>query len=139
MRKGGIIIRLIDVAMIILFGFIIISRLKMFEIELPSEAKHPLTETRKHIVKVKIIRDNTDDPDRYLIIDNGIEPNDFKTLDELESILITQNKTDRKNAVQLVVLIEPERNSIIQHTVDVLDLCTKHNILKNINYESVEL
>ena len=92
MKRGGIIIRLIDVAMIILFGFIIISRLKLSEIELPSEAKPSSTETISHIVTVKISRDYTNQVDRFILIDDGNELGDFSALDELESMIINKNK-----------------------------------------------
>ncbi|MBN2008771.1 biopolymer transporter ExbD [candidate division KSB1 bacterium] len=138
MNKGGLLIRLIDVAMIILFGFIIISRLKMSEIELPSTAQQA-TVVERHIVKVKVIRDNATKIDRYEFIDNSNGSVSVKQPEELESILVGQYETDRNADVQLVVLIEPERESMIQHTVDVLDMCTKHGIPKNITYESPKL
>jgi len=136
MKKGGLIIRLIDVAMIILFGFIIISRLKMSEIELPSTMKSSVTEIEKYIVRIKIYKDTINRIDRYVLFENDTELRDFKTIDELERILVTKHNLYREKDIQLVVLIEPDRDSIIQYTVDVLDLCTKHSISKNINYES---
>jgi len=139
MNKGGTIIRLVDVAMIILFGFIIISRLKMEEIKLPSTAKPPKTKTEKYVLKVKIFRDQGKNVDRFILIDNGNELGYFDSITELEPVLVKKDNYYNAKNVQLIILIEPDDDSIIQHTVDMLDLCTKHNILKNINYASLEL
>lgn len=140
MNNGGTIIRLVDVAMIILFGFIIISRLKMTEIELPSTVKPPQTKAEKHIIKVKIFRDQKNNIDRFILFEQkGEEIGDYLSTDDLTPSLLEIYKNDRKKKIQLIVLIEPDRDSIIQHTVDLLDLCKKHKIPKNINYKSIEL
>lgn len=140
MKQGGTIIRLVDVAMIILFGFIVISRLKLIEIEMPSTVKAPQKKSEKHIIKIIIFRDVNNFKDRFILYEeNGTKIGDFEKIVDLEPVLIQKNLLDQKKNVQLVVLIEPDEDSIIQHTVDILDLCKKYNIAKNINYESLEL
>jgi hypothetical protein len=59
-----------------------------------------------------------------------------KTLDELESMLVNQNSRYISRKVKLVVTIQPHRSSIMQNLVDVLDICQRNNIEKNLNYES---
>jgi len=140
MKNTGIIIRLIDVAFIILFGFVIISRLRLSEIDLPSKTKPPKEHTQKHIVQIKIMKNTKNNSDIFILIDeDGKELGYFNNAYDMEEDLQKMKEKDKINKKELVVLIEPGPNSIIQHTVDVLDLCRRNNIKKNINYASLEL
>ncbi|RMF59671.1 MAG: hypothetical protein D6746_07955 [Bacteroidetes bacterium] len=60
-------------------------------------------------------------------------------LDQLESCMISMRDALRQRGRQPVVLINPARGSIVQHTVDVLDICDRNGILKNINREAIKL
>ena len=137
MNKGGLIIRLIDVAMIILFGFIAISDIKVrAQIKLPSD--EPQKEQQKQqkdpvLIFVKI------DLDRGFVVERDEEML-FATSDkvELESNLANLVNYNKTVGQETVVLISPDEDSPIQLTVDVLDICERNQIPKNINYESLQ-
>lgn len=136
MTKGGIIIRLIDVAMIILFGFIAISDIKVrAQIKLPAQdAEQDLQEQKKpELILVKI------DLLNGYVVENGEQVIAVTTdLDQLENRLLELSRQHKAAGSEMVVLVEPDEDSMIQHTVNVLDICERHNIAKNINYQSLQ-
>lgn len=135
MNKGGIIIRLIDVAMIILFGFIAISDIKVrAQIRLPSEdQEQPETQEEPEVMYVRI------EPERGFVIEqNEVALVVTREITELETALVNLYDFHKNNGSQMVVLVEPDENSIIQNTVDVLDICEREKIPMNINYESMQ-
>jgi len=128
MTKGGLIIRLIDVVLILLLGFISISDLTVkTQVKLPQGANESNTTIQKsQAVFIKI------DKDGLFEIDDGIN----KTPGISDINLIEQRLIDLKKSFHnLVVIIEPDPDSIIQIAVDLIDICEKNNILKSINYE----
>lgn len=137
MTKGGIIIRLIDVAMIILFGFIAISDIKVrAQIKLPADDQEqtlPEEEMDPALIFVKI------DLEYGFVIERKDETLLTTTdINGLEKGLVQLLNRYKTIGQEMVVLIEPHEDSMIQHTVDVLDICEKHSIPKNINYESMQ-
>jgi len=128
MTKGGLIIRLIDVVLILLLGFISISDLTVkTQVKLPQGVNESNTTIQKsQAVFIKI------DKDGLFEIDDGIN----KTPGISDINLIEQRLIDLKKSFHnLVVIIEPDPDSIIQIAVDLIDICEKNNILKSINYE----
>ncbi len=137
MNKGGIIIRLIDVAMIILFGFIAISDIKVrAQIRLPAEQdkqERREAETEPVLLFVKI-----DQQHGFVIMQNDVALLSTVDLPELESTLANMLNHHQLKGEKMVLLIEPHEDSLIQHTVDVLDICERNGIPFNINYESMQ-
>ena len=137
MTKGGLIIRLIDVAMIILFGFIAISDLKVrTQIRLPSEEEQQPPEPQRDpiLVSVRVGADglvNIYENENWLMATDAFR--------EVEDFLTTRFEQLRSQNDEMVVLIEPDGNSPIQQTVDVLDICERHQIPKSLNYDSSAL
>ncbi|MFQ5627952.1 MAG: ExbD/TolR family protein [bacterium] len=140
MGNGGTIIRLVDVALIILFGFIVISRLHTSEIMLPTEVEPTDEKQELYVLRVNIMHDSRNRTDSFQLFDQSgkTEIATFSRIQDLESPLLAEHKR-RNGTRQVVVLIEPDKQSMIQHTVDVLDLCKKHGIPRNINYKSLAL
>ena len=136
MGKGGTIIRLVDVALIILFGFIIISRLKMSEISLPEKAAGATSASDSHFLRARILRDVENARDRFTLIDESgnTELANSLQIADFESALL-QEYNRLAGEAKVILLIEPDEDSIIQHTVDLLDLCKKHGITKELNIE----
>ena len=135
MNKGGLLIRLIDVAMIILFGFIAISDIKVrAQIKLPSDKMEEQPENKQEptLLFVKINPDNQVELTDYAAVD------EILMVDQLEERLLGLRAGFESFGLDMVVLIEPHEDSIMQHTIDVLDICERHNIAKNINYESMQ-
>jgi len=136
-NKGGIIIRLIDVAMIILFGFIAISDIKVrAQIRLPAEQdkqERRESETEPVLLFVKINPQHG-----FVIMQNDVALLSTADLPELEATLANMLNHHQLNGEKMVLLIEPHEDSLIQHTVDVLDICERNGIPFNINYESMQ-
>jgi len=127
--NSRLMMRLIDVALIILLGFIAISRLKTEYVDLPSTGNSEPQKQTPHEAFLHI------QGNLFRFIDNGRNWN-CKTLNELENLLITQNNNYLRRRIKLIVTIEPHKSSIMQKLVDVLDICQRNNIEKNLNYES---
>jgi len=127
--NNRLMIRLIDVALLILLGFIAISRLKTEYVELPSTGESSPQRFIPHEASLHIYQN------LFKLEDQG-QSWSCKTLNELEGMLVNQNSRYISRKVKLVVTIQPHRSSIMQNLVDVLDICQRNNIEKNLNYES---
>jgi len=133
MSKGGLIIRLIDVALILLLGFIAISDIRVkAQIKLPSPGEEEALEQAPQLIFVVIT-------EQGFAINYNVKTIPIDNLKVLESQLLQIRGELLEKKIKMVVLIEPHEESIIQKTVDILDLCERHNIPKNINYQSLEL
>lgn len=131
MNSGRLMIRLIDVALIILLGFIAISRLKTEYVDLPSGGENPPPVESTKQAALEIHREF------FLLKDEG-RPQRIPTVEDLERALARRNAHYRNQRVKLVVNIEPQKSSIIQNLVDVLDICQRNQIEKNLNYDSIQ-
>ncbi|MDZ7376858.1 MAG: biopolymer transporter ExbD [candidate division KSB1 bacterium] len=122
--NSNLMIRLIDVALIILMGFIAISRIRTEYIDLPSAGE---SETKLHLPhEAKLVVDNS----RYNFEDNGRRWS-CNSLNELDKNLYYKGRN-----MKLVVTIQPRRSVIMQNLVNVLDICQRHQIEKNLDYEN---
>ncbi len=133
MTKGGLIIRLIDVAMIILFGFIAISDLKVrAQIKLPApQEEQPQPQRDPVLLSLRIAADGL-----VSIFEGENVLIKTATFREVEDFLKTRFEQIRSQGDEMIVLIEPHGDSPIQQTVDVLDICERHQIPKSLNYDS---
>lgn len=131
MTKGGIIIRLIDVAMIILFGFIVISDIKVkAQIKLPSREQSAEPEqTKQRLIFVHVGADDT-----FTVTENQVPLTATASLEALEATLTLLHREAQSTGADLVVVIDPHQDSIMQRTVDVLDICERNQIPKSIKY-----
>lgn len=127
--NNRLMMRLIDVALIILLGFIAISRLKTEYVDLPSTGKSDPHAQVPHEASLHVYSNS------FRFVDNGRNWN-CQTLNELENFLVNQNTNYLKRRVKLVVTIEPHKSAIMQKLVDVLDVCQRNKIEKNLNYEN---
>ncbi|MDZ7263854.1 MAG: biopolymer transporter ExbD [candidate division KSB1 bacterium] len=135
MFRTGIIFRLIDVALITLFGFIGITDIDIkSQIKLPSAQESGLRNNRQAFVYLIINNDH-----QFEVIDSQDQSNTFESIEKLSPYLVTLNEKHRQNSEELVLLIEPGLDSPIQWTVDVMDICEQHGIQKNLTYPQVDL
>lgn len=136
MNKGGLIIRLIDVAMIILFGFIAISDIKVrAQIRLPSQEENKIEQNEEEPVLLFV---KVDLEQGYVVEENEQTLLTTRELGRLEATLLARLRENRAAGRKMVVLVEPDEDSQIQETVNVLDICERNEIPKNINYESLQ-
>ena len=139
MNQRGILIRLIDVGLIILLGFVSISDITVrAQIKLPSPKTEENQEQEPELIVYYIIihRDN-----RVSLLDQKHQPTDYTkiTLETLNKELPLLRDRLAKKSKQLVVLIDPEMDATMQGLIDVLDICQRHRILKNIANATLEL
>lgn len=122
-------IRLIDVALIILLGFIAISRLKTEYVALPAGGNPIPPNHKPHEAYVHVFKNS------FNFQDAGYHWK-CQTLKELEKIIVNRQKRYHQQQVKLVINIQPHRASIMQKLVDVIDLCERNHIEKNLDYEN---
>ena len=139
MNQRGILIRLIDVGLIILLGFVSISDITVrAQIKLPSPRADQDAEEPEELV-VYYITIHADE--RVSILGPNRETTEWTaiTRTRLDTELPRLRDRLRAEKKQLVVLLEPELDTSMQALVDVLDICQRHRILKNIANKALEL
>jgi len=135
MLRGGTIIRLIDVVLIILLGFLGITDFEVkSQIKLPSSADSGQKEIKQQFIFLDIKSDN-----RFEIINGQNTIKQVEGIEALENLLVQLNNYYLQDYKQMILVIEPNLETMIQTTVNVMDICEKHQILKNLSYSEVEL
>ena len=139
MRSSGFLIRFIDIGLIVLFGFLWISDIDTYSrIDMPgSQPSQPQSETSE----ISYLRVQIEPGGIFTVISqetSGALCRDVG-LQALESCLVDARDNLQSEGRRTVVLVEPSESSIVQHTVDVLDVCDRHGISKNINARELEL
>ena len=134
MLKGGMIIRLIDVVLITLLGFLGITDFEIkSQIKLPSAVDSDQREIKQQFIFLDIKNDQ-----QFDVVD-GQNTKEIDGIDALEDFLVKLNHHYLQNYKQMIVVIEPGLETVVQTTVDVMDICEKHNIFKNLSYSQVDL
>lgn len=135
MFKGGTMLRLIDVVLNILFGFLGITDFEMkSQIKLPSTIGVSQQEIRQQVIFVKIKDDHL-----FEVMDDRSIVKEFQEMQALEDYIVQLSNAYFQNSLQMILVIEPNVETKIQTTVDVMDICEKHHIPKNLSYSHVEL
>lgn len=124
-KKGGIIVRLIDVVLILLFGFISISEIsRRSAIDLPKSDAVPVTNPQSdETLIIGIRRDGT-----YLV-DN--ESRVIHSLDEMVAYLDQYLGTVNEGNLPRVKLLA-DWNAPIKYTIAVAHLCDERELPKGI-------
>lgn len=127
MSKGGIIVRLIDVVLILLFGFISISEIsRKSKIELPKSAQTPPTNPdAESILIIGIKEDGT-----YLVNNESEVIANFM---DLKDYILDHNEKDLLNNRQTRVRIRSNWNTPIKYTITLAYLCDELNIATGID------
>ena len=131
MTNNRLMIRLIDVALIILLGFIAISRMKTEYIDLPAAGKAEAPKSKTHVAEIHVYKN------RYVLVD-GKRKRSYKSLRSLESALIRTKTRYSRRGSQLVMNVEPHRASLMQSLINVLDICQRNHIEKNLDYDKIQ-
>jgi biopolymer transport protein ExbD len=138
MRNSTFLIRFIDVGLIILFGFIVISEITIrSQIELPGS--DPVDSQEERDLTLFVI--NIDPDNRYRLTDFEEETlyGSFNGIENLENHLRNLNREIRNNGQSPVALIQLDDVVTMQRLIDVLDLCDMIGIPKNVNVDSFRL
>ena len=135
MLRGGTIIRLIDVVLIILLGFLGITDFEVkSQVKLPSSADSGTKEIEQQFIFLDVIDDN-----HFEVVDGQNNVKKVEGMDALEKELMQLNNHYLNNYEQMILIIEPNIETVIQTTVDIMDICEKYQIIKNLSYSEVEL
>ena len=139
MRRRGYLLRFIDLGLIILFGFLMISDITVIsQVTLPGKSEEnaePPADDAQLFLGIAIQPDGTfqiQDLADKTPLHVGINSSE-----ELEFVLNTLKEKQIAEGKILNLLIEPTPESHMQKLVDVLDVCERLSINKNINTESV--
>ena len=141
MQRRGIVIRFIDIGLLILFGFLMISDLKgtsqiSFD-EGDAAAFFSIEEKNNILLGVSVESDN-----RLSIKDltnsQSLHEN-ILSLEELEFSIETLKIRYNEQGKEVSVLIEPAPDAQIQYVVHILDICDRLGLNKNINTEIVRV
>lgn len=139
MNDAGFLIRFIDIGLIILFGFIWVSDITTFtHIDMSGDEQEQQTQKNERlaILEVQVNRGGL-----FVVTDQesgAIECENVRR-DELQSCLSRADRELAQRNKRAVVLINPSEASAVQHTVDVLDVCQRLGIPKNINKDPLQL
>jgi len=139
MNDAGFLIRFIDIGLIILFGFIWVSDITTFtHIDMSGDEQEQQTQKNERlaILEVQVKRGGL-----FAVTNQesgAIECENVRR-DELQSCLSRADQELAQRNKRAVVLINPSEASAVQHTVDVLDVCQRLGIPKNINKDPLQL
>jgi len=140
MGNSSFIIRFIDIGLIILFGFLIISDITVrSELDLSGSESNENTSDKPKEIQLLVLTINL----------NGlITVSDYKETIELgvyddRDVLAEQLSVLKKEAADsdgsVVALIEMEEGVTMQDLISILDLCDELGIPKNINVQALRL
>ena len=126
MTTGGMVIRLIDVVLILLFGFISISEVtEKSDILLAESAELPAAlPDKEFIVMIGVVGDGT------FLVDN--ETKKVESPRDLMSYLLSQQTKLDEAGIKLRVRIHPAWNTPIKQTMYVAAICDQLSIPKSI-------
>lgn len=143
MRNSSFIIRFIDIGLIILFGFLIISDITIrSELEMSgSESNKSGEDEGKDPRQIQLLVIKVD-------IDGLISVSDYKTSIQLgeysdtnllrDQLKLLRQETEKRNE-SVAALIEMQERVTMQQLIDILDLCDELGIPKNINVQALRL
>lgn len=138
MKNNTFLIRFIDIGLIILFGFIVISDITVrSQIELPGSDPSSSDEERE--MRLFVVNVDPDDEYRLSDFNTSEQYGAYSSQEELHQALVNLNEQIRQDGESPVALIEPDDSISMQRLIDVLDLFDKLGIPKNINVESLRL
>jgi len=139
MATRGFLIRFIDIGLIVLFGFLMISDIEsLSRVDLAGAQQQEIEEP-------------TDDPDerafiivevapdgRFGISDPATPEAGFVVAANSESLaeeLRSRRAVNEAASLETIVLIQPDLASAVQYTVDVMDVCDRLSIAKSLRMD----
>ena len=134
-KSNGMIIRLVDVVLIVLFGFLMISKIQQqVDIPLPqSKGDNPLVTADRAVFDVFVRADGRvqcgwiDSGYQVVLpVDNGDRERARARYDELKALIA------RTNTARVPVAIQAEYDAPTQLTVDLLDICKDLDLQKSL-------
>ena len=131
--RGGMIIRLVDVVLILLFGFLAISDIQVKrQLRLPGPAEN---ETVEQVAETVFLFVKIDPLDRYRLLLNDEELLAVAMDTEvLRGGLLDATRQIRQAGNQPVVIIDPDPQATVQRTISVFDICEEEKTRQKYQY-----
>ena len=139
MATRGFLIRFIDIGLIVLFGFLMISDIEMSSrvdlagvSQAEQEPAQDDEEDRAFLV-VEVTADGT-----FRVTDSNAEEAEVRlaaSRDDLAAVLRAGRASHRDSSLDTVVLIQPDPASLVQFTVDVMDVCDQLRLPKSLRMD----
>jgi biopolymer transport protein ExbD len=140
MRNSSFLIRFIDIGLIILFGFVIISDITVrSHIDLPSSDPEDQEITEESELSLIVINIDPDHVFRLSDYHTSTFWGEYQDLQTLESVMEDLMDHLRDEGETPVALIEPHEDITMQSLIDVMDICDRLGLPKNINVKSMSL
>lgn len=137
MATRGFLIRFIDIGLIVLFGFLMISDIDaMSRVDLAG-ARQEVAETAEDDERGFIVVDILPDG-RFLLSDPrdpGAVSMGAENLETLTTELVARHRVHTEVGTETVVLIQPDPASPVQFTVDVMDVCDRLGLVKSLQMD----
>ncbi len=150
MSKGGLIVRLIDVVLLLLLGFLLISDIvhkEQIKLPGPTGTRRNLTEKTQvlpidiHVVEGDTVLSDVNPKTEYslkklaqlycyYIVYQEERIYYIRKIDKLEEHLLTTQATYDS----VSVIINPHPNSIIQGTINLIDICRRYGLKRKFRY-----
>ena len=129
----SLIIRLIDVVLILLFGFLAISDIQMKrQIRLPG----PAEDSRQTVPADNVwIFVKIDSAGHFSVLQEAQLLQQTASLDTLRTALLTASGDVYAAGNQPVVIIDPHPEATVQATISVFDICEAERLPKSINMQ----
>jgi len=138
MKNNSFLIRFIDIGLILLFGFIIISDITVrSQIELPGSDPGEPTEERQPLVVTIEVRSSS--LFRVSEVESELLVGVYESIESLEDGLDLYKSQAIDQGFSPLALLEISTDAQMQTFVDVLDLCDRLGIPKNVNEETLRL
>ena len=150
MNKGGLIIRLVDVVLLLLLGFLLISDIvhkEQIKLPGPTGTRSNLTEKSQILpIDIHVVEGDTVLPDInpeteyslkkvaqlhcYYLVYEEDRVYHIRNINRLEEhLLIAQATYD-----SISIIINPHPNSLIQGTINLIDICRRHGLNRKFKY-----
>jgi Biopolymer transport protein ExbD/TolR len=135
MQRKGYMIRFIDIGLIILFGFLMISDLTVIsQIQLPgSEQDSPVDPPATDVRMIGVV---IEEAGIYRVHDMATDTPLFVNIEQIADLEVLVDRLIKEHEAvggEIEVVIEPHPNAVMQRLVDVHDLCERLGVKKNIN------
>ncbi len=132
--NSGLIIRLVDIVLIILFGFIGISDIKVKrQIKVPGKTVESETPQENLKNNTMIVVDFYDDDLYIFSIDNKEIGRTFG-LSKAYTKFLEYRRHYKKDSSGVVFILRPNETVTMQQTIDVFDICEKEKLQKGIDF-----
>ena len=140
MATRGFLIRFIDIGLIVLFGFLMISDIDaMSRVDLAgarqdvAEPAEVTEDDERAFIAVDIL------PDGRFLLSDPRDPDAALTgaanIETLTAEVAARHRVHLEAGTETVVLIQPDPASPVQYTVDVMDVCDRLGLVKSLQME----